>query len=86
MALILSVMIMICTQIFIYPDHDVDEHETFFIYNGPKSSILMRVLYGFHLLFTLAYVVVWVKLRKPLAEEKDMRVQKSEEDKKQKNK
>ena len=66
-ALGLSVMIMICTQVFTYPEHDTDEHTTSFEYNGFKSKILMRVLYALHLIFTFAYVTVWVKLRKPLA-------------------
>lgn len=85
-ALVLSMLIMIGTQVFAYPDHDPDEHETYFVYNGVKSKMLMRILYTLHLIFAIAYVVVWVKLRKPLAEEKEVRVQKSEEEKKKKNK
>ena len=59
---------MICTQLFTYPEHDPEEQITYFEYNGIKSKILMRVLYTLHVLATLAYVMVWVKLRKPLAE------------------
>ena len=63
----MSIFIMIGTQVFTSPDHDVEEQETFFAYNGMKSKMIMRILYFLHLLATLAYVVVWVKLRKPLA-------------------
>ena len=35
----------------------------------------MRILYALHLIATFAYVIVWVKLRKPLAKEKEVRVQ-----------
>lgn len=63
----ISWTICVLMAIFILVDHDPDEQTSTFTFNNIISEIILRVACAVQFVYTLWYVFLWLKLRKPLA-------------------